>query len=229
MHKLLFLVLGLILGAGGLYAFVQWTDRLDEAPSVSQAEVASTTVGFIGCSNTRQTVYGYRWAGGSKLWKVYRETLNDYDDGSVRNWADPDALGYAGLWERLDAHLATYPNTTAVWWQLCLPRDQAEITIAEVKPVLEQIRSRIPGVTVYVSPLADYTQNVCEITGVEGIERAHSLAAELDTRHEDVLPGPTLGPLSLAEIATQEQDRCHPNEEGMGTMGAQLKTFFDSN
>ncbi|MBS3168661.1 hypothetical protein J4216_06040 [Candidatus Woesearchaeota archaeon] len=189
-------------------------------------QISQRTIGFIGCSNTRQTVYGYRWSDGKEIWKVDMDNIHDYDSGSVFQWAK-DAEEGSGFWNVFDQHLRENPKTTKVWIQLCIPGGESKITYEQAFPVIEAVRKRISNVTLYVSPLADYTENVCEITGIEGIERAKTLAQELDSKNEDVFLGPILGPLSLAEITTNDRSRCHPNEEGMLKMGKQLKEFFN--
>lgn len=202
---------------------------LKKQQSPEEIEVRNAPIGYIGCSNTRQTVFGYHWVGGEDFWSGSEDRLHDYDSGAVLNWAQDTQRNKGaggGFWDIFDEDLERNPNTSIVWWQLCLPKDQAIITYNDALPILESIRKRIPGVTIYVSPLADYTENVCEITGVEGIKRSQSLAQELDTQNEDVLPGPILGPMTLANLAQQE-DRCHPNEQGAKELGKQMREFFD--
>ncbi|HLC74767.1 MAG TPA: SGNH/GDSL hydrolase family protein [Candidatus Nanoarchaeia archaeon] len=181
------------------------------------------TIGVIGCSNTFQSAYGYRWAGGNQVWFVHRDNMHDMDSGSVMEWTRNGPS--RDFWKTFDNYLTQNPQTSKVWWQLCIPRDQADITTEEAAPIIEQLRKRIPNVQIYVSPLSDFPDHPCEITGIEGVERAKSLAIELDKQYDDIHPGPILGPLYAHEIG--EEDHCHPNEEGMGKLGRQLKEFFD--
>ncbi|MBI2148375.1 hypothetical protein HYU23_01745 [Candidatus Woesearchaeota archaeon] len=190
----------------------------------SEVQNSNITVGYVGCSNTRQTVYGYQLVEGNDIWVVNMDNIHDYDSGSVNAWARDVEINK--FWEVFNNHLAQYPKTNTIWWQLCIPKGEAKITYEQTFPVIETLREKIPNVTIYISPLAEYTENVCEITGVDGIERGISLAEELDLKNDDVLPGPVLGPLSLAEISDKGKDRCHPNEGGMRKMGEQLKQFF---
>ena len=120
-----------------------------------EGETSKATIGFIGCSNTRQTVYGYRWANGKNMWLVDRDDIHDYDSGAVIQWAESQG----DFWDVFDKNLAKNPRTTKIWWQLCLPRDQAGITYEEALPVIDELRKRIPNVSIYVSPLAEYTEN----------------------------------------------------------------------
>lgn len=188
-------------------------------------EEQSRTIGFIGCSNTAQSIYGYRWAGGQKMWFIHRDNINDFDSGTVYQWINNDDPR-RDFWEIFERYYKKHPNTDTIWWQLCIPQDQVGVTAEEAEKVIQKLRNRIPNVKVYVSPLSEFPDHVCEITGVEGVERSKVLARELDERNDDVFMGPIVGPLTLKEIWPQE-DLCHPNEEGMGKIGMQLKEFFD--
>lgn len=194
------------------------TEQISEKPTESH-----TSIGFVGCSNTRQTVQGYNLVGGKAIWVVDERNIHEYDGGAVRNWAEKENK----FWKIFDNYLKNNPNTSAIWWQLCIRKEEAAMTYEDALPVLEILRKKIPGVIIYVSPLAEYTENVCELTGTEGIKRAKSLAQELDSRNEDVRAGPFVGPLRLADISNQE-DHCHPHKEGAMKMGRQLKAFFDT-
>ncbi len=197
------------------------------APDLSPPE-RQGSIGFIGCSNTRQTVQGYQWAGGQQLWMVDEDAVHEYDGGAVLNWANSDEKGYDEFWEIFDAYIAHNPATGKVWWQLCMRREEAAMTYEQVVPVLERIREKIPGVTVYVSALPDFPEHECGITGVEGIERAKALVQELDLKNEDVVAGPIIGPLFLADIDDDDESKCHPHVEGAIQTGRQLQAFFDN-
>ena len=41
------------------------------------------TIGFIGCSNTRETVEGYHHVGGKKMWDYERR----YGSGTILDWS----------------------------------------------------------------------------------------------------------------------------------------------
>ncbi|QQG39657.1 MAG: hypothetical protein HYS81_04790 [Candidatus Aenigmatarchaeota archaeon] len=178
----------------------------------------SATVGYIGCSNTRQTIDGYRMVGGTEIWEPNQASHRDYDSGSVEGWARMED----NFWRNFDIYLEWNPNTTTMWWELCVPEDHATPYEGAVV-VLNEVRARIPGVTFYVTPLPDYTEGVCRITGTAGIERARALALELDERNEDVLMGPELGPMTPEYT---DADGCHLTVEGARALGEQLKEFF---
>lgn len=198
----------------------------EEQEITSEEQYEKFSIGYIGCSNTRQTVQGYDFLGGENIWAAEERRIHEYDGGAVLDWAKGAEKGNK-YWKIFDQYLKENPDTKKVWWQLCIRKDEANMKYEDALPVIEALRKKIPNITIYVSPLAEYTENVCEITGIEGIKRGKSLAQELDSRNEDVITGPILGPLNLAEISNKEKDRCHPNDEGMKKMGAQMRQFFD--
>jgi len=213
----------ILIAAGYIVQVSEEPDTVNETSQPSDSP-QQASIGYIGCSNTKQTVWGYHMVSGANIWAVNGRRLHDYDGGAVADWVEDGNK----FWDAFDEYLKGSPKTTKIWWQLCIRQDEADMTYDDTVPIIEAVRKRIPNVTIYVSPLAEYTENVCEITGVEGIERAKSLAQEIDSRNEDIAAGPVLGPLSLAEITTEEEDRCHLNERGMRMLGEQMKQFFDN-
>src|SRR3989344_4684006 len=186
------------------------------------------SIGYVGCSNTMQTVAAYWSVDNSDdsddkvLWKFNEDELHEYDAGAVVDWSRGAEKGNK-FWKTFDRYLENSPNTKAVFWQLCI-RKEEPTPYEEALPVLEAIRKIIPGVVIYVSPLPPYTEGICEITGTAGIERAKALAEELDSKNEDVLPGPVLGPMAPEDT---DEDSCHLSEGGMQTLGKQMREFFD--
>lgn len=185
----------------------------------------TASVGYVGCSNTMQTIAAYWFSGGMTLWAFDEKELHQYDGGAVANWANENEKDYEHFWGTFDRYVEKSPNTKAIFWQLCIRQDEPTPYSDGVK-VLQMIREKIPNATIYVSPLPQYTNgNVCEITGTEGIARAVALAKELDERNEDVVPGPELGPMS--PVMT-DKDGCHLSEEGLKVLGKQMRLFFDN-
>ncbi len=179
----------------------------------------AASVGYIGCSNTRQTVEGYQLLGGTKMWPYEKR----YDSGTVVDWARNAEKGNK-YWDVFDELLDRHPNTRAVWWQLCIRNENKETSLQHAEQILAAIRKRIPGVKVYVSTLADYTDGVCGLTGTFGLRKAKELARELDSRNEDVLPGPVLGPMTPADT---DKDACHLSVPGgLKKLGKQMREFF---
>lgn len=184
---------------------------------------ANVTIGYIGCSNTRETVEGYHYTGGTKMWPYERR----YGSGTVRDWANDVETGSV-YWEVFDELMQEYPHTKVIWWQLCIPDNTNERSTAleHTEIILQQVRKRIPNVVLYVSPLADYTEGVCSITGTWGLEKAKELAQEVDEHNDDVIAGPILGPMTPADTA---KDGCHfSSPDGKRKLGNQMREFFDA-
>ena len=192
-----------------------------EPPSGPLATDMSATVGFIGCSNTSQSVMGYRLSGGELMWEVPDSHLHDYDSGTVVDWANDS--GENTFWKKFDAYLAANPNTKKIWWQLCVPSGGMP-SLKDALKVVAAAKARIPDVTLYVSPLPSYIDNVCRITGTDGLERSRALAKEVAAGSDAVEAGPQLAPHEKSEL---NEDGCHLNETGVRNVGTQLKQFFD--
>ncbi len=175
------------------------------------------TIGFIGCSNTRETVEGYHHVGGIKIWDAQRR----YGSGTVLDWSkNPENSIY---WDTFDTLLKKYPKTKIIWWQLCIMDGDRATSKEHADIVFNEIYKRIPDAVIYVSALADYTDGVCSITGTWGLEKSKQLSIELST--DGVLPGPVLGPMSAIETA---EDNCHlSSPDGKRVLGLQMKAFFD--
>ena len=186
--------------------------------------VDEASIGYIGCSNTMQTVAAY-WSEDNSddkiLWNFNEDELHEYDGGAVVDWSRGAEKGNK-FWKTFDRYLENSSNTKAVFWQLCIRKEEPTL-YEEALSVLEAIRKRIPGVVIYVSPLPSYIEGVCEITGTAGVERAKVLAEELDTKNEDVVRGPLLGPMTSRDTA---EDGCHLSEEGLKKLGKQMRDFF---
>lgn len=181
------------------------------------------SIGYVGCSNTMQTVASYDLAGGRRLWTFHEDELHEYDDGAVVDWSKGAEQGNK-FWKTFDRYLENSPNTKAIFWQLCI-REEELTSYEEAIPILEAIRQKVSGAIIYVSPLPPYTEGVCEITGTAGIELAKTLVEELDLRNDDVIAGPVLGPMTPADTA---KDGCHLSEQGLKTLGQQMQKFFDA-
>lgn len=216
MNRAFFVVILLVLLIG-FGAYYIWRGYQKELP----ADVR-TTIGYIGCSNTSQAVMGYRLAGGVAMWEVTEKTVHDFDGGAVVDWAKNVGKGNK-FWRTFDRYLTANPNTEKIWWQMCV-RHQDAPSLEDALEVVAAAQQRIPGVTMYVSSLPSYISNVCEITGLEGIERGKALARELAFKSEAVELGPEFAAHERGEI---EEDGCHLNEAGMRKLGGQLKQFFN--
>lgn len=213
----IFVVLLVVFLAGfGVYRFGM------ESRSEPLPMNTDTTVGFIGCSNTSQSVMGYRLSGGRAMWEIPESHLHDYDSGTVVDWANTTEEGNT-FWEKFDGYLAANPNTKKIWWQLCVPSGGMP-SLEDALKIIAAAKARIPDVTLYVSPLPSYIGNVCRITGTDGLERSRALASEVAAKSDAVELGPELAPQEKNEI---NEDGCHLSETGVRNVGRQLKQFFD--
>lgn len=191
----------------------------ESTPATLEANLEAT-IGFIGCSNTAQSIMGYHMVGGDDIWNIPNERKHDFDSGSVEEWAN---IGNR-FWNKFDDYHAANPNTNAVWWQMCVPSNE-EPSLEDALEVVSGIKDRIPDVTIYVSALPSYQDGVCRITGTSsGLVRGKELTREL-VANSDVKFGPELRPHIKNEIV---DDGCHLNDAGMRSVGEQLKQFFDS-
>ena len=189
--------------------------------SISPEEAAQRSIGYIGCSNTRETVEGYYHMGGKKRGDAERR----YGSGTILDWSQN--LDNSKYWKVFDKLLEKYPKTNTIWLQFCIMDENRATSYEHVSIILNEINKRIPNVTIYVSPLAEYTDGVCEITGTFGIEKGQELVQELVSRNEEVLLGPILGPMSSIDTA---EDGCHlSSPDGKRKLGMQMKEFFDKN
>ena len=181
---------------------------------------SDVTVGFIGCSNTRETVEGYHYLGGTKMWDSQRR----YGSGTIIDWSKD--VNDSKYWKVFDEMLAQYPHTNTIWWELCIMDEDRTTSYEHAAIILNEVRKRIPDVVIYVSSLADYTEGICEITGTFGLEKGKELAQELDEKNQDVFAGPLLGPMAPEDTA---DDGCHlSSPDGKRKLGNQMRLFFDA-
>src|SRR3989338_7802018 len=107
---------------------------------------ADRTIGFIGCSNTRETVEGYHYMGGKKMWDYKRR----YCSGTILDW--PKNLDEGSkYWDVFDELLQKHLKTKTIWWQLCIMDEDRTTSYGHAKVILNEIRKKIPDVVIYVS------------------------------------------------------------------------------
>src|SRR3989338_345651 len=188
-----------------------------EMQQPEKSELKEGPIGYLGCSNTIQTVQGYYLVGGKKIWKPDMR----YDSGSVAQWVD-GIKNENRFWKAFDDNLRENPGTNAIWWELCIPEEQL-VSYENAVLVLDAIRKRIPEVVIYVSGLPEYTDGICRITGTAGIKRGLELVKELSSGNNDVLPGPALGPMTPEYT---DDYGCHLAFEGKKALGKQMAMFF---
>lgn len=125
-------------------------------------------------------------------------------------------------WAVFDTHVQESPDTKIVWWELCIPKGDSP-TYEDGMTIINALRERIPGVSIYINSLPEYADAECSITGVSGIEKGKELVEELVSQNQDVHPGPFLGPMTLDDTS---KDGCHLSPHGKEKLGEQLIQFF---
>jgi hypothetical protein len=184
-------------------------------------------VGYIGCSNSQDTVDGYHLSAGNKnyLWPSY-----DTGGGSIDKWAS----ARSPYWTSYSAMLKTYGQPKYVWVQLCeraLPGSFN--TYDQVKRMVRNLKRKSPHATVIVSGINDYSPNLglCHLMGTasatspgNGVYDTKLWADQLVADKLVRIRGPYLGPLT-ARLTLN--DGCHPNRAGRRLLGNQLRKVID--
>jgi len=189
------------------------------------AQYSAHSIGYIGCSNTRESVSGYHAISGNKnyLWPPY-----NMGGGRIDLWADASS----SYWMSFQGMVSTYGKPKAVWVQLCENVPDAVNNYAQVTAMLGILKSKIPTAVVYISAINAYNPaTLCPLMGPltsSGLAQgnvdtnAWALQAAIDGLAQ---VGPVMGPLTPQLVLT---DDCHPNDAGMALLGGQLKSFFDN-
>lgn len=185
--------------------------------AASPSSQAKYSIGYVGCSNTMQSVEGYHKTSGNKglLWEPYVT-----GGMSIEKWANPNNA----IWRLYDQQLARYGQPTAVWIQLCEHEDRP-VTYDAVKQMIDNLKVHTPNATLYISPLNSYDPNtLCSFLGQDGTD---DIVVFTNQAIQDGLAirGPLLGPLTQSLTVN---DRCHPNPRArVQILGPQLQAFFD--
>jgi hypothetical protein len=207
---------------------------------IPAAAFKQNTWGYVGCSNTHDTMAGYQQVSSAKLfWPFggYR-----IEGQTVKQWVDKSSLG----WQQFTAEKQKFNggnDPPVIWIQVCVDLDPSQsnyypVTLADVKQMLLNVKAASPSSILFVSPLQSYSPpTLCPKMGPGGGEIAqmmawlHTLVAEGLARAGPGVDGiPNLGPLTAATVS----DGCHPNggPHGPGTgvdmLGSQLAKFFDN-
>ena len=174
-----------------------------------------TAIAAIGCSNTDLAVAGY--LDQSELDRLVNTAAGGE---TVERWANT-----TDNWE--EHYLPNRPEDgfDAAWLNLC-ERAREGLSRANVVQQLERIWELDPGIPVYISPLNFYAGEECRVTaGNQVSDNGAALADALVEEFDDIYRGPDLGPLGAGDL---REDLCHPNQDGVAVLGAQLVDFFDS-
>jgi chitodextrinase len=178
-------------------------------------------IGFVGASISQYTVLGAETLGSTRFWD---DNLG-YGGGGVYKWAQ-NLTNTNTYWSRFNTAYQANPTTT-IWFQLCaVDTDAANETNANALAVCNEIKARVPGVTIYVSAQPDYVAGPCSIAGAAGPARMDSLVSYLvGLADPQILAGPVFPDLLASEV---QADGCHQDADGQATDGQILIDFFNT-
>jgi len=208
---------------------------------IPAADFKQNTWGYVGCSNTHDTIAGYQQVSSAKLfwpfqgYRIEGQTVIQWDNTSNPGWQ----LFAAEKQKFNDGN-----DPPVIWIQLCVDLDPSEsnyhpVTLGGVEQMIRNVKAASPSSILFVSPLQSYSPpTLCPKMGPDGGEIAqmtqwlHTVVAEGLARAGPGVDGiPNLGPLTAA---TTDSDGCHPNGgphgpgPGAGMLGSQLAKFFDN-
>lgn len=190
---------------------------------------AADWVGYVGCSQTQNAVWGYHLIGGKRFWPV----IGSYGGGSVAFWANGIGKSTDKRWTDFKLYLAKMPPSQ-IWVQWCTRDNESQAENETAAPrVLNEIRRLAPGVPIYISAQNGYwLPHACPISGLLGPLRMQLLT--VTSRSGLALPGPDIGDLhskyqtpSIPPLDETDSDGCHANKTGATkVLGPSLKQFF---
>ena len=184
-------------------------------PAAASAS-APATVGVVGCSNTQNALTGYEEVSTKRLLWAKDDTIGNgstYSGKSISEWSAPGSVA----WDIFDSALAAHPETSAIWWELCV-RDGSDDTNATVDAIVDLIRQRLPNVPIYASALDDTPGCV-----IGDAARSQQFVDYLVAKGS-VERGPVMTPLTSAQT---DAGGCHANQIGKPIWGQDLADFFD--
>lgn len=192
------------------------------SPAFAQHTVHS--IGYIGCSNTRDSVTGYHAVSGNKnyLWPSY-----GIDRGRIDLWAKEPS----SYWTLFQSMVNLYGTPRVVWVELCENAQQFPNSYAQVVSMLGVLKQKVATAIAYISAINGYNPTLCSLMGnltPTGLAQANAdTNAWASKAVSDGLAqaGPVMGPLTPQLV---KSDNCHPNQAGMELLGQQLHDFFDT-
>ena len=189
-------------------------DGEDSSPTDIAAGRAFSSAAVVGCSQTRDAVFGYNEVADDGAFGP--STAAQYlGGGSIEAWANPASR----YWRDFD-ELAG-PENDAMWLMICWHAVRSvDADVEMVRSVIDRAIETIGrDVPVYVSGLNDWDpRSLCPRGDFPAsVELADAVVAE-----GLALRGPDLGPL----LREHTDDGCHGNRAGNELMGRQLVEFF---
>ena len=209
--------------------------------TIPAADFKQNTWGYVGCSNTHDTLAGYQMVSSLKLFWPYAGYR--IEGQTVDKWENLNSP----VWGLFAAEKQKYnggKDPPVIWIQACVDLDPSEgnyhpVTLSDVEQMVRNVRAAAPKSILFVSPLQSYSPpTLCPKMGPGGGEIAqmtawmHTVVAEGLAYPGPGVDGiPNLGPLTVTTAFT---DGCHPNGgdhgpgPGIDFLGGQLAAFFDN-
>lgn len=181
-----------------------------------------STIAVVGCSNTWQHAVGYTELSAEDHLRfgplgVFGNTLRSWSDANNKVWNVYENLAPDGGYD-------------GVWLQICMYASEhvgqsAETGQANLRNVVEQIRTRSGDIPIYLSPINSWGQDAaCNLVGEGDTEVVVALADWGAANLDEVHRGPDTGPVPAEYL---QPSGCHLTNEGEHLVGAQLIEFFD--
>lgn len=183
-------------------------------------------IGYVGGSLTYNATDGYATAGGTKFWEGPDRA---YGGGTVTAWAQAlpggDDDDRWAAFASLEAANRWRDTTSVVWFELLSHGGETDGAVYEAAlAVLEEIRRRVPGVTIYVSGMNGYTvAGDCSGVTAGAPAQMRALADRL-VAEGGALAGPIMAELTPEQ--TTDGAGCHANSDGKRILGEELRAFF---
>lgn len=172
-----------------------------------------SAVSVVGCSNVFDAVDGYLDVSAKD---VLKNTA--YGGFYLQKWAFKK-------WPDSYAALRPAAGYDASWVVLC-ERFPNELSVAITQLVIDRIWAIDPAIPIFISPLHEYPNELCTVTGGNSIPDAGKEVADLMAAADPLIfRGPDLGPLSTEHL---RGDNCHLTDDGAAFLGGQIAAFFDA-
>ena len=121
---------GVLLISVLILVFLSGCDRFEQNDAL-ETQNSNASIGFIGCSNTRETVEGYHRVGGRNMWDYDRR----YGSGTVIDWSKNVDEGSI-YWDVFDELLEKYPKTKIIWWKFCIMDEDRTTSYEHARVIL---------------------------------------------------------------------------------------------
>lgn len=127
-----------------LVLFLALVPQQSKALSIAIAGCSQSTTAWAGWANddTRPWDWNGLGYGGGNIAEWHREL--HFQPGQPRHF-----------WDRFDQNMAESQPADIIWFQVCV-NNHSPVTLSQLGKVMREFKEKIPGVEIYLSPLADW-------------------------------------------------------------------------